>query len=539
MKKIITFGFMLGSVALFGQNKGLVNDGAYLVLQDGVHLYIDGADGHYSAYDSGSNAPWIKTQSGYGTISLKGNWYNNAGGGNDAFSNDGTTVELIGANQSIGGSGLSSFDTLRLLGTGTKTLDVDTKVGGKSNFNGILSLGDRPLELNKHTLSITNANNNAITRNNGYILSETVDITVVGPPSQGVNNSIVKWGMGTNTGSYTYPFGTSSSYVPVVINKTSNEANTISAATRATSGDDNQPWVAGVGSMGSGVLNMPDASIKAVIDRWWEIVPTDNNLIADLTLSYDGNENTTDNNSALGTFAMQMWDGTNWGPQEGTGVTATSGIGQVTASGVTFTAGSPVFILSSLDFAGALPVALTDFSIVCNSENVAVQWSTGSESNSDIFTVKRSRDAINWEVVDVVDAAGNSNHKIDYEVIDNSNPANLVYYKLVQTDIDGGEKEYGPISSTCGTSDFENLLNVYPNPTDGNFTVEVTNNSSKNEDAIIQVMDISGRMIEQRNALFTTGVNQLFFDAQFLVKGTYILQVISDSDYSPVKIIVY
>src|SRR5690349_7452974 len=90
-----------------------------------------------------------------GTINLTGNWINNAG--NNCFGTSAGTVILSGANQNIGGGNSTVFNNLSTQGSGTKTLLVNTTVGGgNASPAGSLSLNTAVLDLNGKTLLISN-----------------------------------------------------------------------------------------------------------------------------------------------------------------------------------------------------------------------------------------------------------------------------------------------------------------------------------------------------------------------------------------------
>jgi hypothetical protein len=91
-----------------------------------------------------------------------------------------------------------------------------------------------------------------------------------------------------------------------------------------------------------------------------------------------------------------------------------------------------------------LPVDLLSFTGQYNQDNsVTLKWSTGSEFNSDHFVLERSFDTENFEHVGIVSAYGNSNTVQDYDFIDedlSDAPADIVYYRLTQFDLDGKSK---------------------------------------------------------------------------------------------------
>jgi hypothetical protein len=117
-----------------------------------------------------------------------------------------------------------------------------------------------------------------------------------------------------------------------------------------------------------------------------------------------------------------------------------------------------------------LPVTLISFQANCIEDYTSInRWSTASESNSSYFQLEKSRDGINWQLLSVIEAAGNSTTKIDYEFFDLEKFRGVFYYRLKQFDFNGCEITYGPISVSC--RDAENSMNVFPNPSNGDFTI--------------------------------------------------------------------
>jgi hypothetical protein len=109
-----------------------------------------------------------------------------------------------------------------------------------------------------------------------------------------------------------------------------------------------------------------------------------------------------------------------------------------------------------------LPVSLLYFKGDCFENNVQLNWVTASEENNEYFTIERSYDAINFEIIATVSGAGNSLQRIEYEYIDNPKYAPAIYYRLSQTDFDGKFEVFDPIAVTCHNNPSE--LIVYPNP---------------------------------------------------------------------------
>ena len=93
-----------------------------------------------------------------------------------------------------------------------------------------------------------------------------------------------------------------------------------------------------------------------------------------------------------------------------------------------------------------LPVVLKYFDGVAYPLFNVLTWSTESEQNSDYFNVQRSTDGYDWRNITTISSAGNSNEELKYSFIDSYINNGYVYYKLIQYDIDGAAKEYGPIA---------------------------------------------------------------------------------------------
>jgi len=139
---------------------------------------------------------------GNGTYNITGDWINN-----NNFNPGLSSVFLEGANQLITGIASTTFNNLNLIGTGIKTLEINT------NLDGILALNDRELATDDYTMSVLSTNLNAITRTNGFVSSLN-------------NGSLLR--ATSNNSSYEFPVGSSVGtlrYRPVDIIPASASAN--------------------------------------------------------------------------------------------------------------------------------------------------------------------------------------------------------------------------------------------------------------------------------------------------------------------------
>jgi len=100
----------------------------------------------------------------------------------------------------------------------------------------------------------------------------------------------------------------------------------------------------------------------------------------------------------------------------------------------------------NIDCMTVLPIELVYFDGFVSEDKSVLLWTTFSELNNDYFTIERSQDGYDWEVIGTVDGAGNSSSVIDYRFFDNHPHDGVNYYKLKQTDYDGRFEYFDIIS---------------------------------------------------------------------------------------------
>jgi hypothetical protein len=99
-----------------------------------------------------------------------------------------------------------------------------------------------------------------------------------------------------------------------------------------------------------------------------------------------------------------------------------------------------------INVTSGLPVELSIFNGVNQGKDNHLYWVTSSEQNTSHFNLQKSRDGETWETVVTLNAAGNSNTQIDYDVVDYKVEPIINYYRLQQYDNDGIYETFGPIS---------------------------------------------------------------------------------------------
>jgi hypothetical protein len=176
-----------------------------------------------------------------------------------------------------------------------------------------------------------------------------------------------------------------------------------------------------------------------------------------------------------------------------------------------------------------LPIELTTFEAKYNYRNVDLNWATATEQNSDLFEVERSIDAINFETVLKVKAAGNSNTNINYKDVDKNPIQGISYYRLKQLDKDGTYK----FSHTVAVNTKKEIdFSVLPNPTE---TGEIIINTEflPNSNEKIEVFDYTGKFLfEQKITGNSTPIKLSEYG-----KGMYLFRLNSNEIFSYKKVI--
>jgi hypothetical protein len=182
------------------------------------------------------------------------------------------------------------------------------------------------------------------------------------------------------------------------------------------------------------------------------------------------------------------------------------------------------------------PVTLLNFEGELSSQNkVLLNWSTAQEINNKEFTVSRSVDAQNWETIAILPGAGNSSSILNYSFTDITAPlvsSEFIYYKLVQTDIDGKSESFPPISVDVPNED---MIQVIPNPGNGQFKL-LFGNSALDKYAVYKIYSIQGQ--EVFPASIQTIENTAILDAGNLNSGIYYLNFIANGKVFNEKIII-
>lgn len=178
-----------------------------------------------------------------------------------------------------------------------------------------------------------------------------------------------------------------------------------------------------------------------------------------------------------------------------------------------------------------LPVELLDFSAsVVENEFIDLNWATATEFNADYFSIERSRDGADWEVIGKVSAAGTTQERQKYFFTDAQPHEGTNYYRLVQFDLDGrafiSALVVGEINAEGAP------LKVYPNPTSDNNYIII--NGLQLGDVLL-IRNASGTVALEQSMYDNS--NKMTLDISSLNAGMYFIQTESGSS-NPLKLIV-
>ena len=175
-----------------------------------------------------------------------------------------------------------------------------------------------------------------------------------------------------------------------------------------------------------------------------------------------------------------------------------------------------------------LPVELTSFDVLVQSDAVALTWETVSELNNAGFEIERSIGPFyGFETIDFVEGAGTTQERRRYTYLDQTVPPYIdeVHYRLKQVDFDG-TFSYSSIVSARVLADPQIQLHPnYPNPFNPSTTLSFWLPIA--DDVNLEVYDLSGRLVETLfNHRLEAGYHEVSYQASSeRSSGTYIYRL--------------
>lgn len=135
-----------------------------------------------------------------------------------------------------------------------------------------------------------------------------------------------------------------------------------------------------------------------------------------------------------------------------------------------------------------LPVELSYFKVEkINDKKVALNWKTESEINCETFSVERSADGKNFDVINSVKGNGTTQTNHTYRCYDDDPLMGTSYYRLHEKNSDGE----GSFSQLCMVTINKSVFNFYPNPVKSEMNLQL----SATGDAEIKIYNLEGAMV--------------------------------------------
>jgi hypothetical protein len=202
--------------------------------------------------------------------------------------------------------------------------------------------------------------------------------------------------------------------------------------------------------------------------EYWRVVGPSPGM-ARVRLHYGPQSLVDENPEFQTTTVVAEWDNNKWVSREGSATPLNEGFGYVAAS-VVSSFSTKFFTIGSTSEFNPLPIELLSFTATIEQDDVALNWVTASEINNQFFTIERSSNGIDFEIISIIASQaefGNSNKTLYYSALDTQPLDGMNYYRLKQTDFDG-KFEYSQVIAIAFSKQKNISFDLFPNPNKGN-----------------------------------------------------------------------
>lgn len=447
----------------------LTTSAAQLVIRGNENININGNLNHLGDQILNSNTA-VLTIVGDISIQLDGIFSNSAQG----------TIHLIGNFASLPGQ-LFNFGIWKWSGTSYDTTidsnSLNLTVGTNNVFEYSRNGNQNIIPVHYNNLVISGSGektidgqvtiNNNVTLSSGFIVLGENDFILndgSATPTSGAssNSFIVTNGTGEltlkNIGaleSASFPIGTSStSFTPIVLEMSSGSSGNFSARVST-------------GVLQQGTAGNPNTT--NVVDKTWHISEgTAGSFDGEITFNWNSSDELTGFDRNIAT--VNLYNGTSW-----ESINTPDNIDFQRTISISTTDTSPLAQFAISNFETALPITLSYFEGVLESNMVRLNWETANELNNDFFTIEKSQNGEIWKPLNKkINGAGNSNSIRKYSHIDLQPYPGLSYYRLKQTDFDGAF-DYSEIVQINNSNPINDRIKVFPNPSNSEITILAEN----------------------------------------------------------------
>ena len=196
------------------------------------------------------------------------------------------------------------------------------------------------------------------------------------------------------------------------------------------------------------------------------------------------------------------------------------------------------YIYTGTDNNNPLPVKLLKFNARLVKTNVDLNWSTGEEINNKGFDVERSTNGKTFEKIGFVKGSGNSTLVNNYSLTDGNafekTNVSTLFYRLKQFDFNGAFTYSNTVIVKKDIGNNEPVF-VYPNPFKDKLNIDFA--ALAKGEITVQIIDISGKIIENKKVEVLPGNNSILFETNHLVNGVYMMNIVGEGINKTLKLV--
>ncbi|MFN5416107.1 MAG: lectin-like domain-containing protein [Flavobacteriia bacterium] len=183
--------------------------------------------------------------------------------------------------------------------------------------------------------------------------------------------------------------------------------------------------------------------------------------------------------------------------------------------------------------AAVMPVEMGSFEVSSLDEKTnRISWETFSERNNSFFTIEKSVNGTDFDILTTIDGAGNSNEIRAYDFVDYYVGNESFYYRLMQTDIDGQKTL---LAVDYIENEFANYSEVTRNPFEKNCKLNVKSNINSKKNIVVS--ESNGKIIYTDQLDVVKGTNEFEIDFSSYQNGVYFIQIVDANNMESLKVI--
>lgn len=182
-----------------------------------------------------------------------------------------------------------------------------------------------------------------------------------------------------------------------------------------------------------------------------------------------------------------------------------------------------------------LPVTFVSFTAQKQRAASLLRWETTNEVNAHSFDVERSNDAVNYQKIGAVTAAGNTTGLTKYQFVDQQPLTGYNYYRLKQIDRNGVFK-HTPTRLLVFDEASLQSIKAYPVPTTQLLAVEIPP-QLRTKEVVVNLTTSIGVTVQQLRLPANRADDRRVLNLAGLAAGVYTLQVFANGYQASVTVI--